>query len=354
LSLRDAAAAASISASTLSRWETGNCVPRVPELKALLRAFGIAGESIQRILVSIDAPRAAKAARKTLMAANLESSQSLVPTGGDLIRAMRLRKRLTITLLADQLGVNPSTVSRWENSIARPSMDLIKLLHDTLEATSEEQACLIESGVAKIKVDRPAFEARLIEGELKTLERRFLAEEWTNLELRILQLQSMLWWYCEDITEAAPLLAWSQTLYAEFLVKNERWTDAARQAEAALALLDGNPEHRDLSVLAAITLARCEVYGAAQPQPHVGLVLLNRWKEVLPEGTGRGRVFAEIAKYAYAIRDFECASRYAGESLRIAAKAGDLRLNLETSELRKFEPLFHFNANGEASSTPSI
>jgi hypothetical protein len=63
--------------------------------------------------------------------------------------------------------------------------------------------------------------------------------------------------------------------------------------------------------------------------------MLNRWKEELPDGTDRGRVFAEIAKYAAAVEDYECAARYAGESLRIAASVTDLRLNLLVSEMHE-------------------
>ncbi len=252
-----------------------------------------------------------------------------------MIRALRLRTKLTISQLSEDLGVNVSSVSRWETSTAKPAAEMMERLSAVLGATPEERACLIESGVAKIKVDRPPFNAEVISSQLKELEKRFLANEWTNLELSLLQLQSILWWYCEETPEAGPLLAWTITLYSEFLAKVERWADAALLAEAALALLNGEPGLQDLSALAIITLARCEVYGPAHPQPHAGLVMLNRWKEELPDGPERGRVFAEIAKYAAAVHDYECAARYAGESLRLASEKEDPRIRIIEKELRE-------------------
>ena len=99
LSLRRAAEHAQIGPSTLSRWEAGSSVPMVPELESLLKALYMSTEDIRRILVSIDAPRAMRAAQ----AAGLDFK---VPTGGDLLRILRLRGQKTIPEVAEELGVS--------------------------------------------------------------------------------------------------------------------------------------------------------------------------------------------------------------------------------------------------------
>src|SRR5580698_2246116 len=81
LSVRGAADRAQIAPSTLSRWEAGACLPMAPELMSLLRMFGMPPNDIQRILVSVDAPRAARVVRS-------DENRRAVPTGGDLLHAM--------------------------------------------------------------------------------------------------------------------------------------------------------------------------------------------------------------------------------------------------------------------------
>jgi transcriptional regulator with XRE-family HTH domain len=127
MTLRGAAAKAEIGASTLSRWESGVCEPRNPELINLLRALNLDANGIQNIISSRRPPR-----------------------WGPFFRAMRLRSGRSLIDIAAQLEVAPSTVSRWETNTARPSPALMERLLDTVEATPFERS-MISSTISNRK-----------------------------------------------------------------------------------------------------------------------------------------------------------------------------------------------------------
>lgn len=255
MTLREAARRAEISPSTLSRWETGQCVPRVPELEALLRALGVEDVAITRILISLDAPRAAKAARGGAGLA-AEVADELAPTGGSLIKALRRRARLSLSSVAHALGVAPSTVSRWESSGAHPSPILAGRLLDLLRASTEERICLGESGVAKIKTERRQFDVSACEALLAEFETTLGCDGAANSELRLLQIQSALWWAVDE-PNARGLLRRAYVAYARFLVRCERYEEAIEQAERAL---HGSASISDaVSIEATRLIARADV-----------------------------------------------------------------------------------------------
>src|SRR5262249_47243270 len=120
LTLSQLGATAGVSLNTLSRWETGAFQPRLAELEAALRALGAAPAQWERALSLMEAPRAVARLREEAQErqADLVELAGHAPTFGDLLRAMRLRRRMTVEQVATGLGVAPRSVRRWEGSEA--------------------------------------------------------------------------------------------------------------------------------------------------------------------------------------------------------------------------------------------
>src|SRR5262249_6860602 len=114
--LAQLSANAGVSQRTLSRWETGAFQPRLAELETTLRALGAAPAQWERALSLLEAPRAVARLRAEAQErkADLVELAGHAPTTGDLLRAMRLRRRLTVEQVARGLGVAPGSVGRWE------------------------------------------------------------------------------------------------------------------------------------------------------------------------------------------------------------------------------------------------
>jgi DNA-binding XRE family transcriptional regulator len=95
-SLGQLAQRAGVSKATLSQWESGRHLPRMPELEATLTALGTTPAQRALVLVCLEAPRALR---------HLNTSSALpllgpLPATGDLLRAMRLRAGWTQSQLA--------------------------------------------------------------------------------------------------------------------------------------------------------------------------------------------------------------------------------------------------------------
>jgi transcriptional regulator with XRE-family HTH domain len=289
--LRQASARAKLSPSTLSRWEAGACTPRVPELEGLLNALGVDPNDVLRILLSLDAPRAARAAR------SIAGDHSVAPSGGALLKALRRKANLSLSELADSIGVSQSTISRWETSANHPSPQATEALMDRLKASPEEKACFLATGVAKIKVDRPDFEPQHYAKTLDELE-------WLmwylgggncssdNLELRYLQLQTVLWWSANEPL-AAQLLQRAYVSYGEYLVAWQRHDEALAQAELALDSL--GEIVNELYVRAKRVIARADMYRWPVPRPHLALLTLQQTLVKAPNEETRAGLLADMA-----------------------------------------------------------
>lgn len=54
------------------------------------------------------------------------------------IRSLRATKRLTQRKVADRLGLNVSSVTKWETGKSNPRADKLPLLAETLDCTIDE------------------------------------------------------------------------------------------------------------------------------------------------------------------------------------------------------------------------
>lgn len=305
LTIRSAAELARIGPSTLSRWEAGTRVPMVPELESLLKTLGYSDSEMNRILVSIDAPRAARAARDL-------PGMNDVPTGGDLLRALRRRRKITLPMLAEQLNVAPSTVSRWESSVAHPSPAALAKYLDIVEASPQERATLVLSGVGKVKAERPAFVAREYTEKLAAISQTLPSGGRPDTELELLQIQSNLWWERTD-DQAIHLLRICHVLYATYLYEWGRFSEALKQADLAVTsgeLFD------EVGIEAQRIQAVAMVYRGPVMRPHQGLCILQSCLVNVLDPVQRVRILVDMADLSQRVGRKEEAISYAERAVQ--------------------------------------
>jgi hypothetical protein len=176
---------------------------------------------------------------------------------------------------------------------------------DLVGATRDVRDCLAASGVAKLKVERPPYNRQRLEDEVMRLE-ALVPSKPEDLELRILKLQSLLWWF-RDEEGALPLLYRAIVVRAEFLCDLQRYREAATQSQAVLD--SGVEPYGELGLRAFRCLARADVYRWPSPRPHLGLYTLQRCLASCNHGPSRSRVLNDMAEYSWlAGRDTEALS----------------------------------------------
>jgi len=187
LSLGALALKAGVSKATLSRWEAGVCQPNIPELEAVLDALCAAPEQRFRALSLLAAPRAVRRVRE--LAGGIPEGP---PVAGDLLRAMRLRRGLSSEQAAALIGVESSTVSRWERSEAWPAPDRLHALCFALGAREEEVAAL-SCGVFRPPDEREEPPVEHLPELAKETYRRALSGQGWLMDLEFLTLLRKAW-----------------------------------------------------------------------------------------------------------------------------------------------------------------
>src|SRR5262245_8083139 len=115
LSLAVVAARAGVSERSLSRWENGAVRPRLPELEQAMRALGASGAEAGRALALVGTARALRRQQEEAAgAAVLPENDLVTPGAGALLRSLRQRRGLSLAEASACLGVQPSSISRWE------------------------------------------------------------------------------------------------------------------------------------------------------------------------------------------------------------------------------------------------
>ena len=132
---------ANVHRSTVSRWERGAHEPSRFELDALLAALHASPEEGAEALQAVQAPRAQERRRKeTILPPFAQDMGS--PVGGDLLRAMRRRQGKTQEEVARAIGVQRTTLTRWERSETWPDASQLHALCFALNAHPMETAAL--------------------------------------------------------------------------------------------------------------------------------------------------------------------------------------------------------------------
>jgi transcriptional regulator with XRE-family HTH domain len=314
-SLGKLAQQAGISKAALSQWETGTRQPRVVELEAVLNALG--ASAVQRALVfaRIEAPRALRHLRQKAAPPGLGAP----PTMGDLLRALRLRQGWTQARLALHLGVDDSSIARWERGERLPSSEQVQALCYALEAKEPEVIALTTGRFS----ETPQPEPRTWEEKEADLYARLdciHAGRCEGMEdLGYLTLERAVWAWAAQHSRARKALAHIYAQHATFVRNEERWTEAEPLAQRALVLLRDQSQGVDY-VRAGLMLAAAAVHGGYRRAPERGLRLLKPYLDFWSPPEYRAWILADLAEYAALAGQMEAGLSLAQEAHRVAQR----------------------------------
>jgi transcriptional regulator with XRE-family HTH domain len=129
-----------LSKATISRWESNQSAPDIPTLLQVLQVLNCSEAEKLEALVLLGCPRAVRELGKIDQHGkiNLAEVGAPVVSSGELLRAMRLRSRMTLSQLSAAIQVRESTLSQWENGQRLPSDENLQRLGDVLKAKQTE------------------------------------------------------------------------------------------------------------------------------------------------------------------------------------------------------------------------
>lgn len=311
-SQRQLAVAAGISAATLSHWEAGKTSPRIPELDVVLDVLEAEEADRQRLYAAIRAPRA-----RARLARSAPKGEIWLPSAGELLRALRRRKGLSLEQAAAVLGVWPSTVHRWERTGTMPSAALLDVYCAALGAYPEER-CALDEGFGLDAGTRESLEA-----QCEQLRCAAMGGEEALVELRFLALEAQLWARSARDRFAERLLVRTWIWHAQWLLWRGRLEDAGPMAGRALAWLERTDSPDPGAFRAVHIYANFLVDRSRRPDPARGLRFLNDWLPVARWPRAEAWVRHNIATYQFRTGAVEEARRMAERADAVALRSDD-------------------------------
>jgi transcriptional regulator with XRE-family HTH domain len=310
------AARSHVSRSTLYNWESGQRLPRLQELEAVLRALDATAAQAQSALTLLQAPRAQKRLQE------MEKLPISMPNGGDLLRALRLRRGWTQGQAAAAVQVSQPTLARWERGDAWPGQEILLKLCFCLGARQAEITALTPGpyslsgnglrGEEKVTVE--SLEASLsgLEAQLKDPEYYPLGDMfYLNLEAQAITL-------ARKTLQAQILLARIMMEHAGYLGQRCQPAEAGRVAEKAVALLPRQGEQWNALRVSG------DMYRAVWKYPiREHSRILSHWLGRALDTRHRSWVMGQIASSIMEQGDGETALEIKREIMALAKRAGD-------------------------------
>lgn len=292
LSQRQLADVAQIAVRTLAYWESGERVPRCAELDCALLALQACPTEKAHAASLVSPPRGTRLVRRDTR----KEALLVAPGVGDLLRAIRLRVGWSQARLATELGVNRSTVLRWETTTMFPSEASVELACGLLSAYPEERCSLISR-----RLQPPSWPEELTIEEcaahVKRLGEQIDCLETPVVDLYALTLERQLRMHAIDKPdEAFRILARLHADHARWLVLQDRYAESALVCRQALALMT-DPNKCDRHWLTALNIAAIHV-GTGQRGERTSLKLLGSWLPKVCQPEHRAILVCDIAYYA--------------------------------------------------------
>ena len=291
ISMEAAAGAAGIHRSTLHRWERGEAKPRMPELDALLSALAISAPQKRQAVALLDAPRAKMQARQEIARIGERTGLGPMPSGGDLLRAMRLRRGLPLEMAAQALGVTTRTLRFWEKSEIAPPPERMAALFALLNALPEERQILMSGAFF---LHPPLRETAAAPDALRLACQPWFWPDFHTTghqgphpapDLTYLTLAAQAWRLARVSAEGRNLLAEIYGNYADYLNNKGRQIEAEQYAERALEIAPRAAPPLPFVMHAAVNLAQAKAYQSGKAAPRRGLEVVRLWLPVLSHPT---------------------------------------------------------------------
>jgi transcriptional regulator with XRE-family HTH domain len=247
--MEQAAHQADIHRVTLHRWEKGRVQPCLPELKALLAALGASPQQRRQALTLVDAPRAQALVRLDRARIAERSGFGPLPHGGDLLRAMRLRRGWSLEQIAAHLGVTSMTIRRWEAMETWPSAQQLHRLCYALEAKVEEMLALTCGQFARTAprtstgtAGTVGITAKALAERVEQFARTLLDPPFGLKDLELLTLQAEAWTLAARSSAVGiRLLAEVYGLSSRHLAYRDRAGESVAAAERYFDLVPDEP-----------------------------------------------------------------------------------------------------------------
>lgn len=311
LSMNRLAQMSGISQSTLSRWESGKFLPSLRELEMTLTALNCTDSQRRDAIRLLDAPRAVAYLRSET------ASPHALTFGGDLLRAMRIRRNWTIEQVASAVGVSESVVRRWERSEQRPTDDQLHALCFALGASESELVALSQN--AFNLQNENTFPEDIHEFQL-----------WVDA-LKVSDMDLSFHALIADLQERAnrnPFwlshIALAYTSYASYLMFEYRIREAEKTALKAIQLFPTLPEVRPHMLWSVNVLSSAVHYSGSRMRPLEGAEVLMDW--IPPDGSLRWGHYRQW--FLARASSFMAQAGHGSEAERMLKEADNVNLRL--------------------------
>lgn len=324
LSLRQLARCAGLSHDALGAWERGERLPRLPELEAALTALGVCPAERGRLIALVPAPRARRHAHEA--AGGWVESAGPLPSGGDLLRAMRARRGLTQADAARAVGVSQGRLARWERSEDWPAAERLHRLCLALGASTGETTALTDGrGALPAWGEEEDAEAWSYQGPaspedpLGRLIRRSYFHSDPLRDLRSLSLERALWLRARDNEAFRSHLHDACAYRARAMMDEGRFSEAGAYADRTWELARhgyGRSQFWAWGVIASAAALRRGV-ADRRPRPAAAAGLLAAMAPQVEPGENQAWILCELA---FALAE----TGRADEALRASAQAREM------------------------------
>lgn len=261
--------------ATVSEWLAGKRRPRLSDLLHLLDLLQITEAQRRRAVSLYQAPTT------IFLPEAVAQVGEASPHGGDLLRALRMRRGWTQEQTAQAIGVTQSQVAKWERGMRWPDTGDLHNLCQRLNAREEELVALTIGGfrLGSGHEDDPEVVC-----DPPTVAREFVAlfdwpvtpEKVVLTDLRYLTLAAKAWRSAQYYPESACTLVDIYGTYAERLYLQRKHREAITMAQRALKLARKTPDSVNWP-RALIRLADAHAMRADRESIKRGAALLDYW-----------------------------------------------------------------------------
>jgi len=299
---------------SVGRWERDECLPRVPELKSLLKALEISQADQQQAWTLLKVPRAvieqSRGREPSVLAATWRLGE------GDLWKALRHRQGYSLAQAAVRTGYSRGIISRWEHTLRAPSPEARAALYQAFGVASEAQQVLESSIIlpgASLQDVLPTLAA--CEEHLDALMAATTRGMVLFADLHFLALEAHLKrWTTGGHTAALRLLALAWTAHADYL----HWRGRLREMrpyirQASLVVkrcLSPEPFWLTLPYLFAFS----QVHGYGKEDYAQGVTILKPWMPFAERFVDTIGIKKGIADYAAMSAQFSLAHQMLDEA----------------------------------------
>ena len=282
-----------VTTRALAYWEAGQHAPGNTELNSVAEALQLTLEERQALMALLPTGKAGKLARVT----SVWSEIAPPPGIGDLIRALRWRKRWSREQLAHTMGVHRTTAIRWEEFHVTPSPETLTRLCDVLGALPEERAVLLTAQATPLKEGPPLLEN--CRNEAAQLEQECYTAVDPLFDLRGYLLAGNLWHLAARQPTALPVLAQTYAAHACYSCLRGNYAAALDFSGRTFRLvLQENTLLEATTMQALWASANALTYRSKTPHPKQSLQQIQQWLPRLQRPQARATALLYIAWWA--------------------------------------------------------